>query len=882
MQNVGTDDRPTATGATVIQLCLLSGPEVDRTITIARFPCLLGRGGQSQVVLADPDEPPSVSRDHAILSRHGQDVLVTDRSTNGTWIAGQKLRRGESAPLGPGEELRLGATLRLAWRMEESAFVTRAPIMSPAPLLPVPAVPGSLRAFLTDPETLREAWRRVALNRGAAGPDNITIADFARNADKRLAALREELRRGRYQPVPPWLFAAPKRAGGVRAIAILTIQDRIVQQAVHRAIQPLLEPLFPPCSFAYRPGVSAHDALRAVDASLSKNLCWAAETDIADFFDSISHRLLLEKLGTAVPDTFALTLIARCLGAGASSPGQGIPQGAATSPLFGNLYLAEFDGHMLAGGANPVRYGDDMLFLCASRAGAQVALAEAEGFLRSRLELSLKAGKTAVTPLAQGFTFLGYRFTAAGRRPAPEAQASVAERLREAEPAKAAALARGWANYFGEEPPEGKERTQEAAAALPDSAWTERFLALFGGREDAHARQPRHKGKGRPRFVPCAGPLRGEEVTAHLSGAETLAAYLLRQDGTVGTVVLDVDAAEDGPESHEAAFAFARDLRRLCRSVGVPAALEDSGRRGRHLWILFSAPIPAEKARRLARLLAAQAGFPRPGVRVEVLPRHTQWPGPELGDAMKLPFGVHPVTGRRCHLLDEDDQQITDPEAALASVRTLEVAALDDLLRTLSRLGTEPPIEARQPPLPDACAPVVAGCSVVRSLIERAEQTGHLRHTHRLILLYTLGHLGVEGAETIHRVMALCRNYDAAICQGYLDRLDPERKPISCARIREWLEEEGETGLCTCPRERRTPLSLIPREAVAAPPRPARREPAPTVTASSDRGPTVEDRRLWDTVAADLFAVPSPASEPLSDVAGDEKDTVSDEQEALP
>jgi group II intron reverse transcriptase/maturase len=709
----------------------------------------------------------------------------------------------------------------------------------------------------------------VALNRGAAGPDNVTVADFAKGAERRLATLREDLRRGRYGPLPPRLFAAPKRAGGVRAIAILSVRDRIVQQALHQALQPLLEPLFPPCSYAYRPGVCAHDALRAVDAYLAQGLSWAAETDIADFFDSVSHRLLLEKLGTAVPDTFALTLVARCLAAGASSPGRGIPQGAATSPLFGNLYLAEFDAHLLAGGWNPVRYGDDMLLLCADRAGAQVALAEAEGFLRSRLELSLKAGKTAVTPLAQGFTFLGYRFTEAGRCPAPEALISVAERLREADPAKAAALARGWTNYFGEAPGEVPPEATETSptSPLPDPAWTERFLALFGGREDAHARQPHQKRAGRPRFVPCAGPLTVEEVAAHLAGEETLAAYLLRKDGTVGTVVLDVDAVEDSPESREVAVNFARDLWRLCRSVGVPAALEDSGRRGRHLWVLFSAPVPAEKARRLARLLSARAGFPRPGVRVEILPRHTEWPGPELGDAVKLPFGVHPRTGRRCHLLDEDDQPITDPTAALAGVHTLEVAGLEELLRTLSRLGTQPVAGLRQPSLPDTCGQVVAGCSVVRALIERAERTGHLRHTHRLILLYTLGRLGVEGAETIHRIMALCRNYDADICQGFLDRLDPERKPITCARIREWLEEEGETGLCTCPRERHTPLSILPSETVAPPRLIRRREPPP--------GPTVEDRRLWDAVADDLFAMldsPRKASDDTSDDESSERD----------
>src|SRR5207245_2038213 len=71
---------------------------------------------------------------------------------------------------------------------------------------------------------------------------------------------------------------------------------------------------------------------------------------------------------------------------------------------------------------------------------------------------------------------------------------------------------------------------------------------------------------------------------------------------------------------------------------------------------------------------------------------------------------------------------------------------------------------------------------------------------------YTAGHLGEEGAAFLHRTIAHCRNYDPEICQGYIDRFDPKRPCITCARIREWLEEEGEQGLCTCPRSRRTPL----------------------------------------------------------------------------
>lgn len=104
---------------------------------------------------------------------------------------------------------------------------------------------------------------------------------------------------------------------------------------------------------------------------------------------------------------------------------------------------------------------------------------------------------------------------------------------------------------------------------------------------------------------------------------------------------------------------------------------------------------------------------------------------------------------------------------------------------------------------------LLRGCSVIREIVRRAAETGHLRHTHQLILLYTAGHLGEEGARFIHETILLCRNYDPAICQKYIDRLDAKHPPISCRRIREWLEEEGETGWCTCPTDRRSPLKLV-------------------------------------------------------------------------
>ena len=711
----------------------------------------------------------------------------------------------------------------------------------------------------------------------------MTVHDFAVSAPQRLEVLREQLHRGTYRPLPPRFFAAPKRSGGARVIAILSVQDRIVQQALHSVLMPSVEAKLPGCSFAYRPGVGAHTALRQVETLLHQGLHWIAETDIAAFFDSISHRLVLEQLSALVPDPFVLSLTAQCLSASAVTPGTGIPQGAATSPLLSNLYLADFDLFLQEGGWNPVRYGDDLLCACEERGQAQTALAQAEGFLRSRLQLELKASKTRVVSLDEGFTFLGFRFSKAGRRPGAEAVQRLAEQLQETDPNDAPARTRRWETYYGKFGKRGKgiqmttngacaEEEQEATTEMPytpimdatiedvpdehvfvknlqadstniggeedvftnkhapqmercDEETLTRFLELFAGREDCYARQGHER--GRRTFIPCAGKLSGALIARHLAGSDSLASYLICEDGNIRQMVLDIDAVQppgrpslrsaemEESATQRVAREFALNLAQTCRAFGVPHLLVDSGRKGRHLWIVFSEPVAPERARRLGRLLARQAGFPREGARLEIFPRHSEWAGPELGDAVTLPLGVHPVSGRRCLLLDTHGEAVSNITQIITAARSLSESELEKIIAILAQTSRLVALEEGEDVGQagagngDAIRALTGGCQVIRSIINKAAETGHLRHTHQLILLYTAGHLQEEGARFIHQTVSLCRNYDQAVCQKYIDRLEPNHPPISCRRIREWLEEEGESGWCTCLQSRKSPLELV-------------------------------------------------------------------------
>jgi len=351
------------------------------------------------------------------------------------------------------------------------------------------------------------------------------------------------------------------------------------------------------------------------------------------------------------------------------------------------------------------------------------------------------------------------------------------------------------------------------------------------------------------RVLPCAGSLPLQRLVEHLDGRTTCALYPLLPDGTIYTAVIDIDVAPDVDDRDEAMM-YARSFALECTTVaaqhGIAVALEESGGKGYHVWLLFAEALPAETGRQLARLLVAASSVPREGLQVEIFPRHSEWPGTELGDCIKLPFGVHVGTGRRTFLLDDDGERMTDLEDALDSLTLVSARQVKKVIRTLTR---QPITAARRPSStsPDGKVQrLVAQCTVIRALVQRARATGHLRHTHRLILLYTLGRLGAAGAAALHAALASCQNYAHPRTQRYLDTLDATCSPLTCRRVREWLEEDvRDADLCACGTERHMPLDgLLPP---APDDKPPKRQPRAKPPASA------ESLEAWDAVRQDLF-----------------------------
>ena len=337
------------------------------------------------------------------------------------------------------------------------------------------------------------SYLKVAEKEGSAGIDKQSIEMFNENLKDNLYKIWNRMTSGSYFPPPVRTVFIPKKQGGERPLGIPTVSDRIAQGVVKDYLEPSLENIFHSSSFGYRPGRSAHDAIKQCQDNCIKQ-AWVIDVDIKGFFDNISHEILLGLLQKHTTEKWVLLYAERWLKAGVQQKDGGIitrikgtPQGGVISPLFANLYLHHgFDKWMdEENPQNPFeRYADDIVIHCNSKGEAEQLLEKLKERMQ-QYELELHPEKTKIvycknylrndTHDKNSFTFLSYSFEPRtikdrfGRKNrlvvfnaaiSQEAKASLREKQREALPTmwsnqtlewfaqRLNPKIRGWINYY--------------------------------------------------------------------------------------------------------------------------------------------------------------------------------------------------------------------------------------------------------------------------------------------------------------------------------------------------------------------------------------------------------------------------------------------------
>ena len=194
-----------------------------------------------------------------------------------------------------------------------------------------------LMAALTR-ENLKQAFKRVRANKGAAGVDGLDIDQTSRHLATAWPAIREQLLKGTYRPSPVRRVTIPKPDGGERELGIPTVTDRLIQQALLQVLQPVLDPTFSEHSYGFRPGRRAHDAVLAAQSYVQSGRRVVVDVDLEKFFDRVNHDILIDRLQKRVGDAGIIRLIRAYLNSGIMDAGvvqqrdQGTPQGGPLTP----------------------------------------------------------------------------------------------------------------------------------------------------------------------------------------------------------------------------------------------------------------------------------------------------------------------------------------------------------------------------------------------------------------------------------------------------------------------------------------------------------------------------------------------------------------------
>jgi len=274
----------------------------------------------------------------------------------------------------------------------------------------------SLRDKVFRLENLYSAFKHVKKNKGKAGLDRVSIKQFEAELDKNIMSIHKELKTKIYTPFPVLRIYIPKDRFNKRPLGIPIVRDRVIQQAFRQIIEPIFEKDFSNYSYGFRPNRSCHDAIKMVEHYKHEGYRYILDADITAFYDTIPHKLIMQRLCERIADGWVLTSIERMLKAGIMEDGifyrttEGTVQGGVISPLLANLVGDMIDKELEAASYKFVRYADDFIVMTKTKDELPAALEFVREVVEGKLGLKLSEDKTELTNFKQGFRFLGFKF----------------------------------------------------------------------------------------------------------------------------------------------------------------------------------------------------------------------------------------------------------------------------------------------------------------------------------------------------------------------------------------------------------------------------------------------------------------------------------------